>query len=524
MSVPRQLSDAHRTMVRLGVLICAMQTAYACLFIWRSSIVVEGERFFCLFDDALISMRYARHLAEGYGLVWNIGEYVEGYSNLGWTLILTLLHLPGLCPSHTCLLTQLIGIPILWGCVWATLRLCRAARLLPGATLVAVILCATYYNLIYFSLLGMETAALCLVVTLALTGAVHAQRHKEGRIAPFLWLTGGVLLRTDTALMVLWTATWMSVRIERRRWVPLVGVLCVTAALGLQIWWRHSYYGQWMPNTYYLKMTGWPLTERLIAGISNSIFSILTMGLPVILASWALLGRRRLIVSFLLGAFGVSFAFQVYVGGDAWPLNRFLIPTTPALFVVVAAGMHRLAKDFFHPRRHGGRVPLGIMTLLCILGVNGIHWDHATLLAVPQMVPKSAMNVRLWKAIDRIADEEAQIGVAYAGLLPYYSDRTCVDLLGKCEPHVARGVVIPGNRRPGHNKIDFPYILDTYQPDIIVHADMPCIRRQYFPVGVKVDRIEQVFFVRRGSAHVHGGRRLAWDEQELFTPPELNRK
>jgi hypothetical protein len=41
-------------------------------------------------DDAYITFRYARHLAEGYGLgAWNrTGEPVEGYSSLLWTLLL----------------------------------------------------------------------------------------------------------------------------------------------------------------------------------------------------------------------------------------------------------------------------------------------------------------------------------------------------------------------------------------------------------------------------------------------------
>src|SRR5215510_15672952 len=41
-------------------------------------------------DDAYITFRYARHLAEGYGLgAWNhTGEHVEGYSSLLWTLLM----------------------------------------------------------------------------------------------------------------------------------------------------------------------------------------------------------------------------------------------------------------------------------------------------------------------------------------------------------------------------------------------------------------------------------------------------
>jgi len=41
-------------------------------------------RFVC--DDAYISFRYARNLAEGLGLVYNPGERVEGYSNFLWVL------------------------------------------------------------------------------------------------------------------------------------------------------------------------------------------------------------------------------------------------------------------------------------------------------------------------------------------------------------------------------------------------------------------------------------------------------
>src|SRR5262249_51975069 len=38
-------------------------------------------------DDAFISYRYARNIVSGAGLVFNPGEYVEGFSNLLWTLL-----------------------------------------------------------------------------------------------------------------------------------------------------------------------------------------------------------------------------------------------------------------------------------------------------------------------------------------------------------------------------------------------------------------------------------------------------
>ncbi len=59
-------------------------------FLARASIgALDGRRYFALFDDALVSMRYAWNLSHGQGLVWNPGERVEGYSNLLSTLLMS---------------------------------------------------------------------------------------------------------------------------------------------------------------------------------------------------------------------------------------------------------------------------------------------------------------------------------------------------------------------------------------------------------------------------------------------------
>ena len=42
----------------------------------------------CAQDDAFISFRYAANLLAGEGLVYNHGEWVEGYTNLSWTVVM----------------------------------------------------------------------------------------------------------------------------------------------------------------------------------------------------------------------------------------------------------------------------------------------------------------------------------------------------------------------------------------------------------------------------------------------------
>ena len=54
----------------------------------QATVVIDHQRYYYLDDDQMISMRYARNLVDGLGLVWNAGDRVEGYTNLGWVCML----------------------------------------------------------------------------------------------------------------------------------------------------------------------------------------------------------------------------------------------------------------------------------------------------------------------------------------------------------------------------------------------------------------------------------------------------
>ena len=49
-------------------------------------------------DDAFISFRYASNLLAGHGLVYNPGEWVEGFTNLSWTLLSAVVMAAGIDP------------------------------------------------------------------------------------------------------------------------------------------------------------------------------------------------------------------------------------------------------------------------------------------------------------------------------------------------------------------------------------------------------------------------------------------
>ena len=60
-----------------GLLLAAGATAFVALFVRLWPFMT---------DDTFISVRYAKNLVEGHGLVYNPGERVEGYTNFLWTL------------------------------------------------------------------------------------------------------------------------------------------------------------------------------------------------------------------------------------------------------------------------------------------------------------------------------------------------------------------------------------------------------------------------------------------------------
>src|SRR6185369_18091148 len=54
------------------------------------ALVVHSLAYNFITDDAYISFVYARNFAEHGELVFNLGQYVEGYTNFLWTLLIGL--------------------------------------------------------------------------------------------------------------------------------------------------------------------------------------------------------------------------------------------------------------------------------------------------------------------------------------------------------------------------------------------------------------------------------------------------
>ena len=176
LGVPRRRWGLDQRSPIWDVIPVAVSVAVSALIIIRSATTLAGQRTYLLFDDAAISLTYARNLANGHGLVWNVGHVpVEGYSNFLWTLWMAAIETTRPSESLAGLWVMLTGVLLLAANTYVIARIAR--RLAPASTaapLLAGLATALYFGLITWTLSGMETGLVAVLSSSAVLCALRA--------------------------------------------------------------------------------------------------------------------------------------------------------------------------------------------------------------------------------------------------------------------------------------------------------------------------------------------------------------
>jgi hypothetical protein len=510
-------------------LLLAAYAVYAAVYIYKTSFVVNGERFFMLFDDAMISMRYARSLASGYGLVWNPGgERVEGFTNPLWVVFMSLFHLLPLSASKISLPIQISGALFFIASLFFVRKIAEEISGSTFAALLAVFLTAFYVQLSTWSLLGMEVSLLILITTIA--AWMGLRQLKTGQFSPWLYLLLGAstLVRFDMAVPYLaFLGFFFLFDGSNRRRHLLWGIPIFLLFMGGQTLWRLRYYGDLLPNTYYLKMSGAPALLRIVRGLFVYFKVAWNFNLFLFLLPFAVIlfrfDRRTLL---LAAVFAAMSAYSIYVGGDAWEhrggANRFVSVVMPLYFILLAycfEVIRRALVDYFkQPSPWASRMSyLGVLgfALVGLVNFNALL-DTASLkewLLVDRhgFVPGSERYVRISLVLDQITTPEAEIALVTAGIIPYVTERPYHDMMGKVDARIAHTPMrIPENMalidfRPGHMKWDYAYSIGERQPDVVAQLwdgyDNPENLR-WLTNYTRVDINTFPFFLRTDSPNV----------------------
>ena len=425
-------------------------------------------------DDMMISLRYARNLADGEGLVWNPGEKVEGITNPLWTVILAVPHWFAE-PVEVSL--WVIGLNALLFALLLLLTYSLVLRL-GGSPLTAGLVCvalATSMAAVHWAAAGGETVLLSVfLVALARELLRPAARGALTRAAVFGGLAFWTRMDAAVVVAVLGLATW-ALAGDRRSKPWLRGLVVVLAFPVLLTLFRVVYYGDWLPNTYYLKARGWD--GKTIAGLHYLTRWLGQHGLLLLPLGCVLFLRRRAVPLGL--ACLVHIAYVVSVGGDELPRQRFFVPVLPWIFALAFLGIEVLATrlagraeegeadEDMAPEPAGPGGVLAAVVMLTVMGLGGATYPGLISAESSRRSQSETANAYLGLTIRQNTAPDAVVAHFWAGAAAYFSDRAGVDLLGKCDPHIARLEGHEGLVRPGHNKYDFAYSL-AKEPDVVV--------------------------------------------------------
>lgn len=289
-------------------------------------------------DDAFISFRYSKHLTLGHGLVWNVGERVEGYTNFLWVLLIALgMHFSFEPEWFSLVLSVASGIVVWWlFLVWAL----RRHGLLGFSLWFPLIVLSLSRSFTGWATGGLETMFFTMLTFAGALAVVHSRKHME--VTPVwsaLLFAAATLTRPDGIVFAFVAGLVLlfdSIRGKR----SLLAVFSWTALyflpVGLHVLWRYHYYGFLLPNTFYAKVHGLWLEQALNYFALFERYYHFAYCLPFVLL--AVCSKRRYEARYFLLLLTVYASYIVYVGGDRFEF-RFLVVIFPYLYWLLAEGI-----------------------------------------------------------------------------------------------------------------------------------------------------------------------------------------
>ena len=437
-------------------------------------------------DDAFITFRYSRNLARGNGLVFNVGEKVEGYTNFLWTWLMAL---PEKVGWSSPVFSQLVGIALMVGTVLVVLRF--AGRVFESRAmgyLVAVVMVANMSFLAYATG-GLETMLQTFLVVsvgalLVPVGAFTPEQRSWRRALAGLCAGLAVLTRLDSSVLV---GTWILVHLfvqwrrERERPVQVRVLLTSLVQIGVPFaavvvpWlvWKMDFYGNLLPNTFYAKSAGNPVVPVLYGVFyllcffaSYAAFLFIPRFLRMRKDLHAVPGIRQVLV-----VLPVWFLYVCAVGGDFMEY-RFMVAVIPVLAFVAAYLLNRYRK-----------VGTQVLLVAVLLLFSGAHRIAPTVVPYPVLTFRElshwpnesrttwkGMGELLYKELDGGPGKQGQpvLAVEPLGVLPYFADLPTIDMLGLTDPGIARNGEPIGLYYPGHVRMATPQQLVDRKVNLVL--------------------------------------------------------
>ncbi|MEZ4767714.1 MAG: hypothetical protein R2844_04740 [Caldilineales bacterium] len=417
-------------------------------------------------DDAYITYRVARNLAQGIGPVYNPGEHVLTVTTPGYALLLAAI-------------SPLSGDFVLLGFLLNGLALLAVGALLIDlsrttlAALVAVTLTLTFPLL--SEALGMETPLYLAAILAAFAAFQRAtasgsdpRRQERWLMATAAAAAAAFLLRPDGLLVALaigayWLAT---ARLRRTPWKALaVFALLVTPWLLFAT----GYYGSPVPNTLPAKATQ-ALTQAiprwgaglLTAADDWALLTPVAAALAVVGLALTLLRQQKDRLPLLLWA-ALFVAGHVLLGVRSY--FWYYVPLMPVV-ALLAGDAVAAAADWLAARpgrhQHAHLIRAALIACLVALALLPLLPVARSLAQQPELRRREEAYLQTAETLREMCSESKApplVGLAEIGLIGYVSNCRIVDFAGLLQPDVAHLKLNPAEK--------MVYAIKRYAPDLV---------------------------------------------------------
>ena len=396
------------------------------------------------FEDAAMLMRYAQHVAAGYGIVWNVGAHpVDGATDFLYLLVLAAVvkagagleaAVRGLGMAAHLLNAAAIYLAIRrlhQGGRWAALLSSAYFALGPGLGLIAA-----YFGNAFF--------VLCVTLTWIMVTqlATAPSRRTEWLFALSALGMGlvrpeGVLLAAFMLLALLWLR---GLRATRSTLITCALVFGVGG--GAYFAWHWWYFGYPLPNPFYIKSGGILHARSLLDAVENTLALCLPFT-PAFAVGLLRRETRRAAIFALIPVAGFA-AVWLLVSDEINYLMRFQYPVLPIVLIAwvpLVRGLHGPARPVLRYALAASAGGLALLYMVYLFGSANYG-------------PDGRYEVAL--RLSPFAGRGYTLATTEAGLLPLYSGWNAVDSWGLNDQWVAHHDVITGD------------YLDSYQPALIM--------------------------------------------------------
>jgi arabinofuranosyltransferase len=448
-------------------------------------------------DDVFITLRYVRNLLSGNGLVFNLGERVEGFSNPTWlfsiALFAKILNISGHFPMLY--LAKILGV-FLGFCTLIVFFIMMKNRDNQGKVIFGLLfLIAINPFLNVWNISGLETPLvnflLALVVMLYLKMQKDAKRkyvvgfsialgllsisRPEGIIYPISIFMGMFLAQKITKAKIS-SNTYMSALIA---FMVFFGYLLF----------RWLYYQDIFPNTLYAKNN--PSLSTFKSGLYYTIMYFGFSIAPFLFLTFIKTRKTEILQWLHLPLYLIIFAqysFAIYAGGDWMPGFRFLLPILPISYFLIVDQLDIRA----FPRVKLNIIFLSLLIIAgstWVIGRDFIKRDYQEYISGFKLKfdVYSKAYYDLAKKLSEVARPSDLVLIGEAGLIPYFNDQIkFIDLYGLMDRHMAKEIKGAHSRRIDNDyffSVNFTYFVAIVQHDeLIWNQEAPKNYTGYYPV------------------------------------------